>query len=251
MDDMSETIESVSQDAVPETEIAQTPAIDTAPDTGNEPTPEPVEPVAEPATPKQQPWFQKRIDELTREKYEERRKAERLESELRKIQQPPENVPQVAAGTIPVEEVERRAAEIVEQRTFVAACNEVADVGLAKYPDFQQAVKNYEMIGGVPPEFLKAVTSLGKEDGAKVYYDLGIDPDRASRILALPPVQMAMEVAKLAFSPAKPVAPVSRVPPPITPIASAPVRGGVPDPEKNASEYRKWFEEEYRKSRRA
>ena len=46
------------------------------------------------------------------------------------------------------------------------------------------------MLGGTPPAFLEAVVDLGKDAGARVYYELGKDPDAAQRILAMSPVRM-------------------------------------------------------------
>ena len=248
---MSETLENVTQDAAEHADIAPQPATDTAPATGTEQTSTEVK-EPDPPAPKQTPWFQKRIDELTREKYEARRQADDFADQLRKIQQPAatsqQTETQPPAGYVPASEVDKRAAERIAEERFVNSCNATAEAGQAKYPDFQTAVSNFGLLGGVKPEFLQAITALGTDDGAKVFYELGSNPDDAARVMSLPPVQMAMEVARRASAPVK-QAPVSKVPAPIEPITTNSVRAGPPDAAKSPEAYRKWFAEEYRKSR--
>ena len=237
MDTMSETVETLQQTSVDTADNAPQPATPETPDTGTVQTPPATEIAPEP---KQTPWFQRRIDELTREKHDERRRAEALESQLRTIQQPQ---PQATApnGYVPASEVGRLATEQVAQQRFVEACNAVADLGATKYPEFGTAVQNYALIGGVKPEFLQAIASLPQEDGARVYYELGTNPDAAIRIMAMSPVQMALEVAKMAHAPIK-TAPVSRVPAPIEPITGGNTRSDAePDAAANPKEWTAWF----------
>jgi len=246
---MSETQTEIATQGEPNGETVPQPATDTAPITGQE---QPAEQTTETPEPKKTPWFQRRIDELTREKHEARRQADAYADALRKIQQPAGQVeaPQTTAppGYIPAAEVPRVAAEMVEAERFTAACNDVADYGSEKIPDFDRAVQNFAMLGGPPRPFLEAVTALGKEDGARVYAELGNNPDEAERILRMSPARMAIEVAKLAAKPAK-VPAVSKAPPPITPIsAGGAVSNGPPDP-KNDAAYRQWFAKEMAKHR--
>lgn len=249
---MSETLESATQGATASAvETVPQPAIETAPDTGQEQQADTAEQQTETQEePKRKPWFQQRIDELTREKHEARRQAEQLAGYLRQIQQG-QQVPQQQDGTqpppgyVPASEVERIAARQLEAARFNEACNEIADHGEATFKDFQTAVANFQSIGGPPPALLEAVTALGKEDGARVYYELGTNPDEAMRLARLSPARMAVEVAKMAAKPA-PTRPVSKVPPPIAPISAGRAEaGGEPDAARNPDAYAKWFRDKY------
>lgn len=252
---MSETLESATQGVPDAGESVPQPAIDTAPDTGQEQQAEPDQQDDRQEEPKRTPWFQRRIDELTREKHEARRQAETYAAALRQIQQPTQQVPQQDAhqpppGYVPVTEVARVAAEQLEQARFTEACNEIADHGAGQFRDFGQAVSNFQMLGGPPPALLEAVTALGKEDGARVFYELGMNPDEALRLSRLSPARMAVEVARMASKPAAPSKPVSRVPPPIAPISAARAEpGGEPDADRNPEAWSRWFMEQRRTRR--
>jgi len=255
MDPMSETLESATQGAPDTGESVPQPANDTAPDTGQEQQADTAEQAETPEEPKRKPWFQQRIDELTREKHEARRQAEQLAGYLRTIQQgqqypQQQDAPQIPAGYVPASEVQRIAAQQVEADRFNAACNEIADHGESRFPDFQEAVSNFQMLGGPSPALLEAVTALGKEDGARVYYELGKNPDEASRLARLSPARMAVEVARMAAKPATAPRPISRVAPPISPISAARAEpGGEPDASKNPEAWTKWFNDQRRTRR--
>jgi hypothetical protein len=99
------------------------------------------------------------------------------------------------------------------------------------------------MLGGLTPALLEAVTQL--PDAHKVLHQLGQNMDEAARILSLPPVPMAVALARLSQSPAK-AKPVSNAPPPIKPIDGAPT--GSKDPEDmDMDEWIKWREGELKK----
>lgn len=243
---MSESIEIATQgETASAVESVPQPATDTAPDTGQEQQAEPAEQTETQDEPKRKPWFQQRIDELTREKHEARRQAEQYAAYLRQIQQGQQPVQQQEGqpppGYVPASEIGRIAAQQLEQSRFNDACNEVADFGASKFRDFDQAVANFQSIGGAPPALLEAVTALGKEQGAQVFYELGMNPDEAMRLARLSPARMAVEVTKMANKPSAP-RPVSKLPPPITPIAAARAEaGGQPNATRDPAGYREWF----------
>lgn len=159
-------------------------------------------------------WVQRRIDQLTREKHEAIRRAD--EAETRARQNDAQTI-ETPAGHVPRQEIERAAAQMLKQRDFDSACNRVFEAGKAEFPDFDASLKTFQMLGGVPAEFLEAVTSL--DHGHKVISHLGANPEAAERILSLPPLKMALELARLEASlgQSKPK-PVSQVPAPITPV---------------------------------
>lgn len=172
---------------------------------------------------KKEPWFQKRIGELTREKYEARRQAEQAAAEaqqvrdqLARLQQGEPYEPQAQdVQTL----VQQQAAKLVAEQTFNDQCNKVYAAGKAEFPDFDQAVANLQMVG-VNRDFLELATT--SDAAAKLLNHLGNDLDEAARIAKLPPVQMARELTRLEFKLATPTAkPVSKAPAPIKPIGAA------------------------------
>lgn len=174
---------------------------------------------------KKEPWFQKRIGELTREKYEAKRAAETAAQEAQKMR---DYVAQIQQGNQPDGEldvesyVSKKAAEMVAERSFNEACNKVYETGKAEFPDFDRAVANLQMVG-VNRDFLEIVSS--SDAGHKVLNHLGADLDEAARIAALPPLQMARELTRLEYKLNQPQAkPVSKAPAPIKPIGA----GGSP-----------------------
>lgn len=178
---------------------------------------------------KREPWFQKRIGELTRDKYEAKRQADTVAQEARELR---EQLARYQAGEQPEAQpedvqtyVQQEAQRLVADKAFNDTCNKVYAQGKAEFPDFDTSVANLQMVG-VNRDFLELATT--SDAGAKLIHHLGTDLDEAARIAALPPVQMARELTRLEFklSQAPAPKPVSRAPAPITPIGS----GGVSAP---------------------
>lgn len=222
---MSEEVEVVGESVVPTDAVAEQEAtveevISPEATTGDEGEPETAEEKA-----KKEPWFQKRIGELTREKYEAKRAAETAANEARQLRDYLAQVQQgnQPEGSLDVESyVASKAAEIVAQRSFDEACNKVYETGKGEFPDFDQAVSNLQMVG-MNRDFLEIVSS--SDAGHKVLHHLGTDLDEAARISALPPLQMARELTRLEYKLNQPQnKPVSKAPAPIKPIGT----GGSP-----------------------
>lgn len=230
---MSTEESGVTQDQPEGETVVETPAIENAPETGTEQTPEDAENL--PEEPKRKPWFQERIDQLTREKYEERRRSETLEARLADTLADPEKAR--AAPPVDIDEVvnQRLAA-----RQFDDKCNEVYSSGKSEFGDFDDTLGNFRMLGGIPQQVLEAVTQL--PDAHKVLYALGQNMDEAARIVNLAPVPMAMALAKLAMSPVK-AKPVSNAPPPIRPIDGTAKSTSSPD-DMSTAEWIKWREDQ-------
>lgn len=193
---------------------------------------------------KKTPWFQRRIDQLTAEKWEERRTAENLRkqttdllaqlAEARKSPAPSsapvagDTTPPTAAPKVPEPAkglsdaeinamAERRAEEISRQRAFNKACNDVAEAGKDEYPDFDRALGTFQMLGGIPTPLLEVITEM--PNAHKILYSLGKDPDLAERVVKMSPGKQALELARLESSVSKPISrPVSAAPPPVRPI---------------------------------
>lgn len=150
-----------------------------------------------------------------------KRLREAAEARIRELQPTTEVT---TAQPMTAEQVRAEAARLVAQEKFDAACNTVFDAGKAEFPDWDASLRTFQMLGGAPQEFLEAVTSM--DAGHKVLHHLGQNPEEAERLLSLPPLRMALELARLesTVGQAKP-APVSQAPAPITPVGghSAPV----------------------------
>jgi hypothetical protein len=173
---------------------------------------------------KREPWFQKRIGELTREKYEAKRQADATAQEARELRAQLARVQageQSEANPNDVQSlVKQEAAKLVAEQTFNESCNRVHAAGMKEFPDFQKAIDNLHMVG-IGRDFLELATT--SEAGAKLLHHLGNDMDEAARITALPPVQMARELTKLEFRLNQPAAakPVSKAPAPVKPIGAS------------------------------
>ncbi|OYV49151.1 MAG: hypothetical protein B7X10_02185, partial [Burkholderiales bacterium 21-58-4] len=184
----------------------------TPPNTGTEATPESAEPPKEP----REPWFQKRINELTAKYRDEERKRQALEAILQapegtKTETPPPDLDQL---------VNARAAQIAAQQALNEAAERTYQAGKGKHADFDAAVQGLSQVADLSqaPHFLEAITKL--PNGADVYYHLGKHLDDAAHVLSLSPVNMALELARLSASVAKPAS-VSKAPPPITPVSGS------------------------------
>lgn len=190
----------------------------TAPGTEQPAAAQPTEPQLE--KPKND-WVQRRIDQLTREKHEEKRQREALEARLRELQPTTEAT---TAQPMTADQVRAEATRLIAQEKFDAACNKVFDAGKTEFPDWDASLRTFQMLGGASQDFLEAVTSM--DAGHKVLHHLGQNPEEAERLLSLPPLRMALELARLesTVGQAKP-APVSQAPAPISPVGgkSAPV----------------------------
>jgi hypothetical protein len=184
-----------------------------------EKAPEPTETPEDKAT----KAFHARIKELTQEKWEAKRNAEALAQRLAELERPQ---PQPGQQGDPVEIAKQQLRNEQAKRDFDTACNKTFAQGKAEYPDFDEAVKALQAVGaGQRFDFLAVVTHL--PEGHKVYRQLASNLDEAARVLALPPLAMATELArleaKLAGSSQEPAPkslapPVSNAPEPIRPI---------------------------------
>lgn len=213
--------------AVPETFIPAEPPVE-----GSEPVIDPVidEPIEakapEAEKPKNKPWFQTRIDELTRQKHDAAREAQEAKAKLAAIEsaQPEPNdpskpvfTPEAFNDAVKAEARRLATIEAMQTRTnnwvntgnkeygeagFSEMCNEVARMGAGDSPDFMALVTDPDVI----------------PDGHKVIAAMRDNPEEAQRILAMPPVKMAAALTRFSTT-AKPVdKPVSQAPKPIQTI---------------------------------
>lgn len=208
--------------------------------------------------PKRQPWFQARIDAVTREKWEEKRRADGLQAELAQLRAAapapapgttPPATPAATPGMVPHADVDRlvneRAQALAAQTDFNSRCNTTFQQGVRDITGFQAAVDNLKMLGmGENRQFLDAVTMLPDGIGAQVLAHLGQNMDEAGRILAIAnPIQQALEVSRLSATLKKGPG-VSQAPAPVQPTtggAAAPQPGPDADGKfKSFADYKAW-----------
>lgn len=214
----------VEQDgAIPETFTPPEPTEDSVIDPVVD---EPIEAAAaEPERPKNKPWFQIRIDELTRQKHEEAREKQKALDRLALLETAQQQDLEAAPKPVFTEaafndavraEAQRLASqEAVKARTtswvkagekeygpaeFTDMCNMVASIGAGDSPDFMALVTDPDVI----------------PDGHKVIAAMKADPDEAQRILAMPPVKMAAALTRFATATKATDKPISQAPKPIT-----------------------------------
>lgn len=193
-------------------------------------------------------WALKRISELTRQRHEAERKAEASTGEAARYRMLVEQLraggetdaTDVNAQQPNIDElVEKRAAEKAQHQAIAMRGQSVSKVGAEQYPDFQSAVVTLDALG-ISQDSVESI--LGMDDAHKVIYALGKNPEEASRILSLPPVQQGRELERLSLKAAQPAPKaVSKAPAPITPLdSSATVET---DPSKmSMAEWAKWRE---------
>lgn len=215
--------------APPETAPAvQAPPPENAP----APTGEPVAGTPTPSEPSAADW-QRRVDQLTREKYEARRLAEEAQARAagleRQFRQPPPAQHQPPAYGPPGESpeaAEERAYQRYKndemQARFNQACNTLYAKGREEYGEgMDEAVRGLNAVGyGNRPEVLAAITRL--PDGHRIYRQLASNLDNAARLLAMEPMDWQLELARMSVNGA--AASPTPAPPPVVTRAPEPIR---------------------------
>lgn len=255
---MSDTNESVTQDAA-SAEPAQLPENQTS-DTGAEDQHEPQTATASPEPaeeePKRKPWFQTRIDQLTAEKHEERRRAEEARQQREELERQvaaykaiigEDAVADVAREPEPAltqAEIDRRADEkaqlIVQRQSFTERCNQAYAVGKEKHGDFEDALGALAQAGALDIPMVEDALATG--DAAEVLYHLGKNPEEAIEIAALSPRERVIRLDRLAQKLKTPTpAPISKTPAPLQPIDGSAKR--VIDLADASTDIRTWMAE--------
>jgi hypothetical protein len=129
--------------------------------------------------------------------------------------------------------INERAQLVASQTAFNTRCNDAAARGASKYPDWQTRLSGLTQLIDMTDNkslqqynlFLEAALETGDAEG--IIHRLGSDLNEAARVLAMPPVKMAIEVGKMGETKGKDP---SRAPKPIKPVGTtSPVTGSRPD----------------------
>jgi hypothetical protein len=111
--------------------------------------------------------------------------------------------------------LESRAAQIAAEREFNRTCDEIAFKGKETFPDFDSKIANFQKLGGLPPALIEAAIEAGPSH--QILHYLGEHMDEAAKVLVMPPLKMAVAVAKLGDKLTK-VKSTSQVDEPIRPL---------------------------------
>ncbi len=148
-------------------------------------------------------------------------------------------------------ETARQNAEMQKQQAELTASWQEKRTALSadpEYADFAEVAESPDL--NIPMTMVPAI--LQADNGPKVLYHLGKNPQEATRIAGLDPLRQAIEIGKLSAILAQPVrAQPSRLPPPMTPVGGR--NGATPRDanEMSTEEYAAKRMPELQKERRA
>lgn len=199
--------------------------------------------------------IQKRINEITAQKYAAEREA-KAEKEARQAAEKAnaELLAKFAGSTSPPAApvnpsipanmsqedfdklVEERAVQKAQIDQFNHACDSVALAGRKEFADWDDAVKNLTMVGAlgnnVPIEFLQ--TAIELKNPQKILHHLSKNLEEAGKLVKMPATKMAVEMARIeaqlnAPAAPPPPVPVSQAPAPVIPVAGGTKPGAAVD----------------------
>lgn len=164
---------------------------------------------------KREPWFQKRINEVTRDKYAAQREAEALRAEIAQMRAPPAEAPkgpptleehgwddaaharataeyyrEQAKATVR-EELAAERAQAAEATRMQTVHGKLAEAS-AKYSDFAEVSQMIPTNDAV----MELLTNV--PNAVDVLYEVGKNPVEADRIFSLSPYLQAAELGKIA-----------------------------------------------------
>jgi|SRR5215467_2752415 len=143
------------------------------------------------------PELKKRLDRLNFEGHQARRERDEARAQLAEWQRRQQAQQQPS----PDQQAEERAYQRLQQerlqQDFDRDCNTLWQKGVDEYGDeMAEAKRGLDAVGwGNRPDALAALTAL--PDGHRIYRELATDLDNAARILSLPPMRMAVELARM------------------------------------------------------
>jgi hypothetical protein len=204
----------------------------------------------------------KRIDKITRQKYEAVAEANRLKAELEQMKAqiaPKQEAPDISNFDT-FEEYSDALAEYKYQQKIQQAQNQQSQQTQAQ-KNAQEWVSKVEKVRSVAPDFDDAFSNVANIEfapmaleavaqhpkGAEIAYMLGKDVSEAYRIAALPPSLQLMAIGEIAAKTSLPkTKAVSTAPKPVKPVNS----GGTSNaPPSDMDEWVKWRNQQLRQKR--
>jgi hypothetical protein len=210
--------------SIPETVVIPEEIPETPPETPAEAEPAPAQAKqAESEKPKRTPWYQTRIDEITKARREAERKVTELEAKLGAAnpEKPAEGQPTQVSEDV----ILQRAEQIVAQREFKAKAEHMMDAGNKEFgpSEFNDRCNVVASLGaGDRADFMEIVTDPDIiPDGHKLIGALADDPEEAQRIFKLPATKMAAALVQFQSKIKPAEKPISQAPAPIKPIGGS------------------------------
>ena len=172
--------------------------------------------------------YKERIDALTRQRYEAQREAAQIRQEWQRWQQQ-QQTPATPEQRARMEGYQARQQEELG-RTFDQSCNDLYVKGRQEFgAEMDDAVAALRAVGWADRhDALAAVTRL--ENGHRVYRELARDLDKAARVLTLSPMDMAMELTRMAYDAGRPAASAPQSVPDSDMARSVPEVSRAPEP---------------------
>lgn len=212
-------------------------------------------------------WVPRRMGELAAARRAAEERAAQTAAENARLQQELERLRGAQGGEgspapqpVPHQNIEQLARtyaeQLVQQRLAEQqASSRIAEVDAAARKefgaDYDTACQNLTMAGVGGPEFLSVITSVPNPEKLVTWLGKAENINEAMRVGSLPPVQMGIEMTKLAARAAKEMAKqVSKAPPPVDGIESGSSgSGGSAEPKVGSPEWFKWRNEHARRRR--
>ncbi len=123
--------------------------------------------------------------------------------------------------TVPADEVEKRAQQLVVQQRYMEDCNKAAQAGEKSFgAEWKSAIENLELKGGFDEQTMRGILATARKHGtdapAKILYELGKDPNRYDALMALSYEERILEMADIVKQPAQPK--ISSAPAPVSTV---------------------------------
>lgn len=205
------------------------------------------------------PWYETRIDGLTREKYEQADKISKLERDFEELKarattSTPTAAPVVDPNKKPINltqdefnaAVKKQAGEEVALASFNDQCNKVFNAGKDSFEDFESSIDAFKKLGGLPIPTVEIALEMDAPE--MLIYNLSKNLDRAAEIFKLSPAKQALALTKFSAEIEKQVKEDKKTSKETTTLR--PVVGGTrttsePDPEKmSMQEFIAWREKQ-------
>jgi len=197
------------------------------------PTPTPATAPIPSAAPSK-PWYESRIDGLTKEKYEKDDEIARLKKENEELKtKATAPTPTAAPASTPAptptkpinmtqeefdKAVKDKAAQEAEINAFNASCNKVFEAGKTAFTDFEDNLKSFQKLGGIPIPVVEVALEFDRPE--ELIYHLGKNLDRAAEIFKMSPAKQALALDRFMRDVEKEAKQAGKnaAPPPVKPV---------------------------------
>lgn len=145
--------------------------------------------------------YQRRIDQLTRDKYAAQRERDQVRAEWQEFQRRQQPAPQ--PGQPDRQQYERDVQQGIAKRAFDQACNSLYARGHDEYgAEMDDAVQALVAVGygdvqQNPAAYLALNELAESPNGHRLYRELAGDLENAARVLRMPPNMIIREIARM------------------------------------------------------